>query len=87
MSRALDTPLIDWAMIKDLDRAVAENTHDSLGCWNIWEVQDVSSNGPRGSYTPVLLNLGALHADGVDDVILNLAFAPQICRTRARHNG
>ena len=58
MSRALDTPLLDWAEVKDLDRAWAAEAQDTLGCWNIWQVQSVHADGPRGSYTSVLLGLG-----------------------------
>ena len=59
MSRAIGTPILDWTMIKDIQRALQEDVYDQLGCWNVWEVQDVAADGPRGSYTPVLLNLGA----------------------------
>lgn len=44
-------------MVKDLERAQAENVKDALGCWNIWEVDNLQSKGPRGSYSTTLLNL------------------------------
>ena len=67
MSRAINTPLLDWAQVKDLGRAVSEEGLDAVGCWNIWEAQSVYADGPRGSYTPILLGLGtsylvSLHA-------------------------
>ena len=58
MSRAIGTPVLDWTMIKDIQHALREDMYDQIGCWSIWEVQDVAADGPRGSYTPVLLNLG-----------------------------
>ncbi|KAI8983184.1 hypothetical protein BD414DRAFT_547951 [Trametes punicea] len=57
MSLALDSPILEWHMVKDSDRSHAEGVKDELGCWNIWEVDNVHSDGPRGSYSTVLLNL------------------------------
>ncbi|KAI0638784.1 hypothetical protein C8Q77DRAFT_1151813 [Trametes polyzona] len=54
---ALNTPILEWHMVKDLDRAQSENVKDELGCWNIWEVDNVEAQGPRGSYSTTLLNL------------------------------
>ena len=59
MSITLDTPLVEWSYVKHLNDAGVEHERDPIGCWNVWEVQDVHSAGPRGSYTPILLDLGA----------------------------
>ncbi|KAI0770948.1 hypothetical protein BD413DRAFT_626744 [Trametes elegans] len=57
MVSALNAPILEWHMVKDLERAHAEDVKDEIGCWNIWEVDNVPSDGPRGSYTTTLLNL------------------------------
>ncbi|KAL1940582.1 hypothetical protein VTO73DRAFT_8017 [Trametes versicolor] len=54
---ALNAPVLEWHMVKDLERAQSENVKDALGCWNIWEVDNLQSKGPRGSYSTTLLNL------------------------------
>ncbi|CDO74776.1 hypothetical protein BN946_scf185001.g24 [Trametes cinnabarina] len=51
--RAIDSPVLEWHIVKDLDLAHAHASRDHIGCWNIWEVDNVFSDGPRGniSYT------------------------------------
>ncbi|KAI0369986.1 hypothetical protein BV20DRAFT_996130 [Pilatotrama ljubarskyi] len=57
MVSALNSPILEWHMVKDIERSHAENAKDEIGCWNIWEVDNMQSDGPRGSYSTVLLNL------------------------------
>ena len=60
MVSALNAPILEWHMVKDLERSHAEDVKDEIGCWNIWEVDNVPSDGPRGSYTTTLLGLGTV---------------------------
>ncbi|RDX51420.1 hypothetical protein OH76DRAFT_1417184 [Lentinus brumalis] len=61
MVLALNTPILEWHMVKDLELARSQKTYDELGCWNVWEAVDLhppeNERGPRGSVTPSLLNL------------------------------
>ncbi|KAI0668727.1 hypothetical protein C8Q78DRAFT_1071184 [Trametes maxima] len=57
MVLALNTPILEWHMIKDLEHLQTPDARDELGCWNIWEVDNMQSTGPRGSYSTELLNL------------------------------
>ncbi|KAH9891311.1 hypothetical protein C8Q73DRAFT_651429 [Cubamyces lactineus] len=57
MALGTNMPILEWHMVKDVDRAHAEHAKDEVGCWNIWEVDNLQSDGPRGSYSPILLTL------------------------------
>ncbi|KAI0641196.1 hypothetical protein C8Q79DRAFT_1003897 [Trametes meyenii] len=57
MVLALNTPILEWHMIKDLEHSQTPDARDELGCWNIWEVDNMQSTGPRSSYSTELLNL------------------------------
>ncbi|OCH88822.1 hypothetical protein OBBRIDRAFT_836268 [Obba rivulosa] len=59
LARALNAPILEWADVKDLAAAEAqrESGQDEVGCWNIWEVDNVFAEGPRGSFTARVLNL------------------------------
>ncbi|RPD59329.1 hypothetical protein L226DRAFT_548405 [Lentinus tigrinus ALCF2SS1-7] len=58
---ALNIPILEWHMVKNLELARNQNVFDEIGCWNIMEVNDIhapeSERGPRGSITPSLLGL------------------------------
>ncbi|KAI9070174.1 hypothetical protein FKP32DRAFT_1599461 [Trametes sanguinea] len=58
LARAIDSPVLEWHMVKDVDLAHSHASRDHIGCWNIWEVDDLHSDGPRGSYSTALLALG-----------------------------
>ncbi|OSD05608.1 hypothetical protein PYCCODRAFT_1464961 [Trametes coccinea BRFM310] len=57
LARAINTPILEWHMVKDVERAHAHASRDHIGCWNIWEVDHMFSDGPRGSYSTALLAL------------------------------
>ncbi|KAL6305618.1 hypothetical protein BKA93DRAFT_730716 [Sparassis latifolia] len=57
LMQKLQLPVLEWHQIKDWSLSHALGQPDSLGCWNVWEVANVWSDSPRGSYTPTLLNL------------------------------
>ncbi|KAH9933950.1 uncharacterized protein BXZ73DRAFT_45906 [Epithele typhae] len=61
LTRESGIPILEWSMIKDLDRAWSEGVVDELGCWNIWQRQDITADGPRRTYTSELLKLDLSH--------------------------
>lgn len=54
LRRALNIPVLEWQEVKD---PRSEET-DILGCWNIFEVDDMRASGPRESRNPISLVLG-----------------------------
>ncbi|KZT08882.1 uncharacterized protein LAESUDRAFT_648242 [Laetiporus sulphureus 93-53] len=57
LAHALKMPILEWQDIKNVTLSENLGERDELGCWNIWEVDNVPADGPRGSYTTGLLNL------------------------------
>ncbi|PCH33026.1 hypothetical protein WOLCODRAFT_129563 [Wolfiporia cocos MD-104 SS10] len=57
LSIALNLPILEWHQIKDIELAESLKEQDELGCWNIWEVDNIHSGGPRGSYSALILDL------------------------------
>ncbi|KAH9947399.1 hypothetical protein B0H21DRAFT_341109 [Amylocystis lapponica] len=55
--RSLNIPVLEWHQVKDVDLAWSSGETDELGCWNIWEVDDIRSDGPRQSYSTQVLKL------------------------------
>ena len=61
MALGTNTPILEWHMVKDVDRAHSEHAKDEIGCWNIWESVQIYEHYPRHSWVPVWLKLGGFH--------------------------
>lgn len=59
---SIKSPVLEWHQVKDIEAAerLGGKARDEIGCWNVWEVDNVDADGPRGSYTVRHLNLGML---------------------------
>ncbi|OBZ79026.1 hypothetical protein A0H81_00085 [Grifola frondosa] len=67
---ALNAPVLEWSQVKDLEAAARQDVQDIIGCWNVWEVDNVGADGPRGSFTPHLLNLHISYTRAPPDIKL-----------------
>lgn len=54
LSETLGFPVLEWQQVKDPNSTEL----DVLGCWNIWQVDNLESTGPRDSRIPYRLQLG-----------------------------
>ncbi|KAF9818515.1 hypothetical protein IEO21_02753 [Rhodonia placenta] len=57
LAREIGAPVLEWHQIKNIALAESLAEQDDLGCWNIWEVDNIPADAPRGSYTTLMLNL------------------------------
>lgn len=69
LAREIGAPVLEWHQIKNIALAESLAEQDDLGCWNIWEVDNIPADAPRGSYTTLMLNLGAFDPLQLDELV------------------
>jgi len=66
LERELGHPVLEWPQVKDSHSTEV----DSLGCWNIHQVNDLGSHGPRHSRNVFALNLDVSYTRAPETVKL-----------------
>lgn len=80
LSKTLGFPVLEWHQVKD----PSSTELDVLGCWNIWQVDNLEASGPRDSRTPGRLHLGAFRPCLYNGLLVFLiSFPSDISYTRA----